>query len=39
VRLEFSGGIFADVSRQEFASLKDGKGWQVEFPPGALHVV
>jgi len=39
VRLEFSGGIFADVSREEFARQKDNKGWQVEFPPGALRVL
>ena len=39
VLLEFSGGIFADVSREEFARQKDNKGWLVEFPPGALHVL
>ena len=39
VRLEFSGGIFADVSREEFARQKDNKQWQVEFPPGALRVL
>ena len=39
VRLEFSGGIFADVPREEFARLKENKQWQVEFPPGALHVL
>ena len=39
VRLEFSGGIFADVSREEFARRKDDKAWQVEFPPGALRVL
>jgi len=39
VRLEFSGGIFADVSRQEFARQKDNQQWQVEFPPGALRVL
>jgi ABC-type sulfate/molybdate transport systems ATPase subunit len=39
VRLEFSGGIFADVSREEFARQKDNKEWQVEFPPGALRVL
>ena len=39
VRLEFSGGIFADVSREEFARQKENKQWQVEFPPGALHVL
>jgi ABC-type sulfate/molybdate transport systems ATPase subunit len=39
VRLEFSGGIFADVSREEFARRKDHKQWQVEFPPAALRVL
>jgi molybdate transport system ATP-binding protein len=39
VRLEFSGGIFADVSREEFARQKDNKDWQVEFPPSALRVL
>ena len=39
VRLEFSGGISADVSREEFARRKDNKQWQVEFPPGALRVL
>ena len=40
VRLEFSGGIFADVSREEFARHEDNnKDWQVEFPPAALRVL
>ena len=39
VRLEFSGGIFANVSREEFARQKDNKEWQVEFPPSALRVL
>ena len=39
VRLEFSGGISANVSRDEFARQKDNKPWQVEFPPDALHVL
>jgi hypothetical protein len=39
VRLEFSGGISADVSREEFARQKDGRQWQVEFPPGSLRVL
>jgi molybdate transport system ATP-binding protein len=39
VRLEFSGGICADVSRQEFDRQKDNKNWQVEFPPSALRVL
>jgi molybdate transport system ATP-binding protein len=39
VRLEFSGGIFVDVSRDEFARQKDNKEWRVEFPPSALRVL
>jgi ABC-type sulfate/molybdate transport systems ATPase subunit len=39
IRLEFSGGISADVSREDFARQKDNKGWRVEFPPGALRVL
>jgi ABC-type Fe3+/spermidine/putrescine transport system ATPase subunit len=39
VRLEFSGGIVADVSHEEFARQKDNKSWQVEIPPEALRVV
>jgi molybdate transport system ATP-binding protein len=39
VRLEFSGGIFADVSYEEFERQKDNKSWQVEFPPQALRVL
>jgi molybdate transport system ATP-binding protein len=39
VRLEFSGGIFADVSHAEFERQKDNTSWQVEFPPEALRVL
>ncbi|MCX6628777.1 MAG: hypothetical protein NTW28_14245, partial [Candidatus Solibacter sp.] len=38
VRLEFAGGIAAEISRELFARQKDNKGWQVEFPPAALRV-
>jgi molybdate transport system ATP-binding protein len=38
VRLEFSGGIAAEISRELYARQKDNKGWQVEFPPAALRV-
>jgi len=38
VRLEFSGGIAAEISREQYAMQKDNKGWQVEFPPAALRV-
>ena len=39
VRLEFSGGIRADVSNEEFERQKDNKSWQVEFPPPALRAL
>ena len=38
VRLEFAGGIAAEISREQYARQKDNKGWQVEFPPTALRV-
>ncbi len=38
VRLEFSGGIAAEISREQYARQKDNKGWQVEFPSAALRV-
>ncbi len=39
VRLEFSGGIFADLTHEEFERQKDNRSWQVEFPPQALRVL
>jgi molybdate transport system ATP-binding protein len=39
VRLEFAGGIFADVSPEEFARQKDNKEWRVELPAEALRVL
>ncbi len=39
VRLEFSFGIFADISLEEFARQKDNRTWQVEFPPEALRIL
>jgi ABC-type sulfate/molybdate transport systems ATPase subunit len=38
VRLEFAGGIAAEISREQYARQKDNKEWQVEFPPAALRV-
>jgi molybdate transport system ATP-binding protein len=38
VRLEFAGGIAAEISREQYTRQKDNKGWQVEFPPAALRV-
>jgi molybdate transport system ATP-binding protein len=42
VRLEFAGGIVAEVTRREFEPQpkdKDNKEWLVEFPPHALRVL
>lgn len=39
VRLEFSGGIFADLNPEEFARQKDNKDWQLELPSDALRVL
>jgi ABC-type molybdate transport system ATPase subunit len=38
VQLEFSGGIAAEISREQYTRQKDNKEWQVEFPPAALRV-
>jgi molybdate transport system ATP-binding protein len=38
VRLEFAGGVVAEISREQYARQKDNKVWQVEFPPAALRV-
>ena len=38
VRLEFDGGISAEISREQYTRQKDNKEWQVEFPPAALRV-
>jgi molybdate transport system ATP-binding protein len=39
VRMEFAGGIVADVSRAEYARLKDAQEWKVEFPVESLRVL
>jgi molybdate transport system ATP-binding protein len=39
VRLEFSHGIFADLSPEEFAGRRDNKDWWVEFPPEAIRIL
>ncbi len=39
IRLEFSGAISVELSRQEFEQQKDNKDWLVEFPPEALRVL
>ena len=39
VRLEFAGGIFADLAPEDYDRQKDNKTWQVEFPPQALRIL
>ena len=38
VRMEFSDGITAVVTREQFLSQKDNRAWQVELPAAALRV-
>jgi len=38
VRLEFEGGIAAEISREEYVRQKDNQSWQVEFPPSSLRI-
>lgn len=39
MRLEFEGGISADISRTDFDRQRDNKEWLIEFPPAALRVL
>jgi len=39
MRLEFEGGVIADMGRTEFEKLRDNKEWLIEFPPAALRVL
>jgi molybdate transport system ATP-binding protein len=39
IRLEFEGGIIADIGRAEFDRLRDNNDWLIEFPPGSLRVL
>ena len=39
VRMEFSGGIFADLSREEYLRQKDNQEWRIEFPSESLLVL
>lgn len=38
-RLEFSGGLYADLSADEYTRQKDNREWQVEIPPEALRIL
>jgi molybdate transport system ATP-binding protein len=39
VRLEFAGGIAAEISRDQFDLQRQAKDWVVEFPAASLRVV
>jgi ABC-type sulfate/molybdate transport systems ATPase subunit len=39
MRLEFEGGITADLPRAEFDRQRDNKDWLIEFPASALRVL
>jgi molybdate transport system ATP-binding protein len=39
MRLEFEGGIIADMDRTQFERLRDNKDWLLEFPAAALRVL
>lgn len=39
MRLEFEGGIMADMDRTQFERLRDNKDWLIEFPAVALRVL
>jgi hypothetical protein len=39
MRLEFEGGITADMPRAEFDRQRDNKDWLIEFPPATLRVL
>jgi molybdate transport system ATP-binding protein len=39
MRLEFEGGLIADVGRAEFERLRDNQEWLIEFPPSSLRVL
>ena len=39
VRLEFEGGLVADVAPEDYARQKDNKEWRVELPADALRVL
>jgi molybdate transport system ATP-binding protein len=39
VRLEFEGGIVADMGRAEFERQRNNKDWFIEFPPNTLRVL
>ncbi len=39
MRLVFGGGLFADLSPDEFARQRDNKDWQLELPSDALRVL
>jgi len=39
MRLEFEGGIAADMGREEFERQRENKEWLIEFVPSTLRVL
>ena len=39
VRLEFAGGITAEIAQAEFERQKENRNWLVEFPPDAMRAL
>jgi len=39
MRLEFAGGIFAEVPRGDFERYKQSKEWVIEFPAQDLRLL
>jgi ABC-type sulfate/molybdate transport systems ATPase subunit len=39
MRLEFEGGILADMLRADYEKQRDNKEWWIEFPPSSLRVL
>jgi molybdate transport system ATP-binding protein len=38
VRLEFDGGVVAEIPREQWQKQRDNRSWKVELPPAALRV-
>jgi hypothetical protein len=39
MRLEFEGGLIADMRRAEFERVRENKDWWIEFPSASLRVI
>jgi molybdate transport system ATP-binding protein len=38
-RIEFTGGLTAEIPRDEYLRQKDNKDWLIEFPPGSIRLL